>query len=166
MRETIKKILLALPGYKGYEEQEHRHESDKVLRMHLAQQYSRERDALTRLTQKAVDMGRLEHLAQIEEIIQMLNRFIGRLESAPRGYTSWFSAVQITPADLDRIYEFDTQMADNIPLLQEQIGYAEQQLKSGEAFGEALDELKSFVDGLNTQYDARQDFLAPGNQPV
>jgi septation ring formation regulator EzrA len=166
MRDTIKDILLALPGYKGYEELEHRRESDKVLRMHLAQQYSRERDALTRLTQKAVNMGKIGHLDRIEEIIQMLNRFIGRLESAPRGYASWFSATQITPADLDRIYEFDTQMADNIPLLQEQIGHAEEQLKSGEAFDNALDELKSFVDGLNTQYDARQELLAPGNQPV
>jgi len=165
MRDIIKGLLRVLPGYKGYEEKEKRRESDKILRTHLAQQFSTERDTITRLIQRAVDSGNLEYIARLEENIQILNRFIARLESAPRGYASWFSEAQINESDLDQLYEFDARLADSIPLLREQITHVEKQLQAGEEVDEAVNTLRDFMDGLNRQLDARQEFVALGKRP-
>lgn len=100
----------------------------------------------------------------------MLNRFIARVGSAPRGYSSWFSTAQLTTADLDRIYEFDSRMVDTIPLLQQQLQLAANTLPSSDetttpTFDEVLDTLKALVHGLHTQFDARQQLVALGKQP-
>lgn len=165
MRDTIQNILRAIPGYEGYEAKEKRRDADKVLRTNLAQQYRNEQAALTRLAQKAVDKGRLEYLDRMEEINQSFGHFIARLESAPRGYASWFSDARIEEADLDQIYEFDAKLVDSIPLLQEQITYVQTAYTSGENLEEALDELERFLDGLHTQFNARQEFVAIGKRP-
>lgn len=164
MRETIKDILRLIPGYAGYESRESRRDADKTLRTNLATEYRRERQSITRLAQNAADGAGLEHLDRIENISQTLDRFIARLETAPRGYASWFDESQIDEADLDMIYEFDAKLTDNIPLLREQIDHAHNALNSGGDVVEALNALYDFVDGLNAQFDARQAFLTRGKQ--
>ncbi len=165
MRETIKDLLRAIPGYSGYESKENRRDADKVLRTNLAMQYQSEVQALTRLAEKALENGKLGQVERIEGVTQDLNRFIARLESAPRGYAGWFSEVSIDEADLDQIYEFDARLADNVPLLREQIAFTHRQISGSEAdFAEALEGLRAFVDGLHGQFDERQEFLARGKQ--
>lgn len=164
MSDIIKSVLRIIPGYKGYEERENRRDADKTLRTNLATQYRRERQAITRIAQKAVDSGKLDYLDRIEEAGQTLDRFIARLETAPRGYAGWFDQVQIDEADLDMIYEFDAKLVDSIPLLTEQIAHAAKALQPEGDMDEALDALYDFVDGLNAQFDARQEFLARGKQ--
>jgi hypothetical protein len=164
MREAIKRILEIVPGYEGYEAKEKRRDADKTLRTTLARQFTSEQQAITRLTQKAVDSGQFACLDRIEDISQQLGFFIARLESAPRGYSGWFDEAQIDEADLDQIYEFDARLADSIPLLREHIEYVEKEFRSGEQFDEALDELSSFINGLNSQFDARQEFVTLGKR--
>lgn len=165
MRETIKNLLHLIPGYHGYEAREQRRDADKGLRMHLAQRYRSEREALTRLTRSAVDAGAFGFLERLEDITQALDRFIARLESAPRGYAGWFSEARLDETHLDRLYEWDARMADHLPILHDQIGAVERQMAAGGAendMDEALNHLRALVDGLHTQLDAREELLASG----
>ncbi|NJN66231.1 MAG: hypothetical protein HC884_05730 [Chloroflexaceae bacterium] len=169
MRETIKNLLHIIPGYQGYAAREQRRDADQALRDYLAQHYGAERQALMALTRNAVEAGAFGTLEQLEGITQTLDRFIARLESAPRGYTSWFSEARIDESDLDRLYAFDAAMADHLPLLHEQIAAVGQQIAASEpgherAIDEALTNLRALVDGLHTQFDARQELLAAGKQ--
>lgn len=170
LEQTIQNLLQRIPGYTGYAALEQRRDADKTLRMYLAQQYRAERQSLTRLGQQAVAAGRLDVVEQLQRIGQLLDLFIGRLETAPRGYAGWFSEVSIDEADLDRIYQFDAKLADSVPLLRERIGYVAAQVTAGEGAGEgvaeALSALRDFVDGLNRQFDAREELLVSGKRPA
>lgn len=166
MQETIQTLLRKLPGYQGYEAQEFRREADRALRMHLAQQYRSEQQALIQLAQRMVAAGRLDLAEPLTRINQVLERFVARLETAPYGYAGWFDSITIDDTDLDQIYWFDAKLADSIPLLRERITYVETQLNAGEGVAEALASLRSFADDLHRQFDARQEFVAAGKRPA
>lgn len=165
IQQTIQNLLHNIPGYTGYSASERRREADKVLRSHLADQYRGERQELIRLTQDVVAAGRLAKAEPLDQIIQALDLFIARLETAPRGYAGWFAEVTIDETDLEQIYQFDARLASSVPLLHEQIVYSRSRFTTDEGFDEALDVLREFVDGLNRQFDARQEFLVAGKRP-
>jgi len=152
-------LIRLIPGYAGYRTREDRRDADKHVRMHLARQYAAERENLTSLAQQLVANRRLDLVGQLEPIEQMLNRFISRLEYAPRGYAGWFNANRLNETDLDKLYEFDAKLADGIPLLREQIGFVAAECTADADCNEALTTLRNFVDNLNTEFDTRQTFL-------
>ncbi len=156
----LSNLAWLIPGYAGYRTKEDRRDADKQLRMYLAGQYVAERENLTILAQHLVASGRLDLVARLEPVEQMLARFIARLETAPRGYGGWFSATELSESDLEKLYEFDAKLADGIPLLREQIGFVSTECTADADCNAALNALRDFVDNLNTQFDNRQTFLA------
>lgn len=163
MEETLRNLMRMIPGYKGYESREDRREADRVLRTNLAQQFRSEQQTITQLSKKALDRGGLQHMNALEEVNRGLYRYISRLESAPLGYTGLMSKTKIDEAELNQIYEFDAKLADSVPLLREQIAYAEKQLGT-DSFGEAVAALQTFVESLNVQFDERLQFVAAGKE--
>src|SRR5437899_357096 len=114
MQQTIQNIQQQIPGYAGYQSQERRRDADKVLRERLANQYDAQRDRLNRVMQEATRSGQLASVADLEGANQQLQRFIARLQTAPRGYAGWFDAAQIQEADLDQLYQFDSSLAGGV----------------------------------------------------
>lgn len=161
MGNILSKLMGIIPGYEGYASKEKRRDADEVLRRHLSQQYEAEQKKITRLSQLAMDGGGLQYLTALEEVNRTLNRFISRLQSSVQGYSPMFSEVKIGEADLDRIYEFDARLADSVPILQEQIAFAEKNLGT-DSFGEAIGSLQRLVEGLNEQFDERQALVYYG----
>lgn len=165
LQATIDRLLQRIPGYGGYAAKEQRRDADKALRMHLARQFRAEHEALTRLMQAFTASARLAVVERLGQVSQALLLFIARLETAPRGYASWFERVQIEQADLEQLYSFDAKLADSLPLLREQLGYVQSRADSGSDLPEALAALQQFVGNLNQQFDARQAFLLRGQRP-
>ncbi len=166
LRDRLQALAYQIPGYAGYRAKEQRRDTDKLLRTHLAQQYTGVRQALTRLAQRVASSGRIAYSARIEQIDQALGLFITRLQTAPRGYAGWFSTVKIDEYDLDQIYAFDAGLANGLSPLRERVTFAESAFatEKGEGFDNALTELQNFVDGLNAQFDARQAFVTLGKR--
>lgn len=162
LQETLKDLMEKIPGYTGYREMEDRRDADYKLRTHLAGEYKAERRKLVQLSQKVVDAKRFDVITKVDEVLQQLDRFISRLETAPRGYSPWFSAQKIDPATLDQLYDFDAKLAEGLAGLRERLGFALTELNPEGKFAEALDALLDFVQELQSQFDARQNFLAMG----
>lgn len=165
IQQQLQNLMHIVPGYVGYQAKEQRRDADKALRIHLAHQYRNEQRSLQQLAQQVVARGCIDYADDIEGINQTLNFFIARLENAPRGYSGWFDAIQITETDLDRLYEFDAKLADNIPLMREQIEFAMTTLAANEGFDNALAALRDFTDTLNSQLNDRQAFVSLGKRP-
>lgn len=162
---TLQDIARIIPGYGGYIDRERRRDTDKMLRDQLARQYASEQDGLTRLTQQAVSSGKIEFAGKIEGIQQTLNRFIARLQTAPRGYAGWWEVAQIKKEDLDELYQFDMGLAAGVQQLHDAVAKASAAL-AGDGFGAALDALRDLADNLNKQFDARTNFVALGKRPA
>ena len=162
---TLQDIARIIPGYAGYIDREKRRDTDKLLREQLASQFGAEQDGLTRLAQQVAADGKIEYSGKIETIQQGLNRFIARLQTAPRGYTGWWEVTQIKKEDLDQLYQYDMNLANGVQQLRDAVGKASAALGS-DGFDAALRSLRDFADNLNRQLDARTSLTGQGKQPT
>ncbi len=113
----LRKLLKLIPGYKGYRERELRREADKLLRGRLAQHLQDTHKQLTRLEQKLSAQNLFTPLADMQRLSRQLKRLIDRLEHAPYGYAGFLAAVQINEAELERLYQYDLALTENVESL-------------------------------------------------
>ncbi len=165
MQQTIQNIQQQIPGYAGYQSKEHRRDADKVLRERLATQYSAQRDRLNRVMQEIAKSNQLSAVSELEGANLQLQRFIARLQTAPRGYAGWFDAAQIQEADLDQLYQFDSSLASGVDELKAAIDAVTTAVKSGKGSGDTVSRLRETLDALNARLDAREEFVARGKRP-
>lgn len=165
MEDRIKGILRKLPGYTGYEAKEHRREADKLLRMQVAKQFRDQQAGLDRLIQDMVGNGNLQHTDLLDRVSKGIDRFVVKLETAPRGYAGWFDIIKIDETDLDLLYQFDLKLAASADLLGERIAFVRSQMHEQGDLRAAIGDLQAFVDDMNRQLDAREAFTAEGKRP-
>jgi hypothetical protein len=162
---TLQDIARIIPGYGGYIDREKRRDTDKLFRDQLARQFGSEQDGLTRLAQQVAASGKIEFSGKIETIQQGLNRFIARLQVAPRGYVGWWEVAQIKKEDLDALYQFDAGLASGVQQLHDAVAKSAAALNT-DGLSAALDALRDLTDSLNKQFDARAEFTAQGKRPA
>lgn len=165
MEQWIRNLQRMLPGYKGYEARETRRDADKMLRVQIAKQFRDQQGDLNRLIQDMTKGGGLRYLDDLDRISTGIDRFVVKLETAPRGYAGWFEVITIDETDLDLLYQFDLRLTNSVGLLAERISFVQRQLNEAGDVGTAIADLQSFIDQLNRQLDARTAFTAEGKRP-
>ncbi len=155
-RNIIEQILRHIPGFRGYLEKEYRRDSDELQRQWLADRLQRAKRAIDDAARPLVDAGQIDLLPQIDRLRGRLDKFIWQLRSAMQGYTGFFDLVRVDEAVLDRVYEHDVAVMDEVQALAEAI---EALPSRGEQLGTALPELLNQIDNLESQWSARIDIL-------
>ena len=161
------KVAGIIPGFNGYMDRERRRDADKLLRTHLARQYSAQRDRLNRVQQAMARSGNLDNIAEVDRMVGVLQRFIDRLTTATYGYTGLFDPVKIEAADLDQLYAFDLALASGVDQVSTGVGALESGLNTPDPTERAqlrtgLNNLSATLDELNRRLDERHDLLSTG----
>ena len=152
----LEEIAKKIPAFRGYTEREHRRESDKLARTHLADQLRGARSAIDRVLRRLADDGHLDSLAEIERLRVSLDALELRVWTAPRGYSGFFDYVQVDRERLDEVLLLDLELgrqADGI-------------LENAETLAEntfepnLIMELANKTDRLSIEFDKRRRILA------
>ncbi|MBN1589310.1 MAG: hypothetical protein JW888_07330 [Pirellulales bacterium] len=155
-RNIIERILRHIPGFRGYLEKEYRRDSDELQRIWLADRLQRSKRAIDEAARPLVDTGQIDLLPQVDRLRGRLDKFIWQLRSAMQGYTGFFDLVRIDEAVLDRVYELDVALMEDVQTL----AIAIEALPSrGGELGTALPELLNQIDNLESQWSIRVDTL-------
>lgn len=162
----LHKIAGIIPGFKGYVDRERRRDADKLLRTHLARQYSAQRDRLNRVQQSLLRAHRMDQIAEVDRLSGVFQRFIDRLNTATYGYTGMFDAVKIEAEDLDQLYAFDMTLAAGVDQVSAAIGSIDESIsdKEGTALQNALGSFSDLVDDLNEKLNQRAELLTSGTR--
>jgi hypothetical protein len=157
-RGKLKELLLQVPGFKGYIEMEDRRTADKLLRETVADRYQEVVDRLSGVQSNLVDQGALEWLDDLETVVVKLRTFIDRIRHATYGYSSFFSAVKVDAAKLDKIYEYDLALLDGISGLEALLGELEE---AGEELqiSETIADLKKLAAEIVKRGDQRSEVI-------
>ena len=113
-RGAIEALVRRIPGFHGYLERSYRRDSDALLRQHLAERLEHAKRSLEGATRALADSAQLDLLPQFDRVRARLDKIIGRLRGAMRGYSGVFDLVQIDEGVLDAIYAHDLALADKI----------------------------------------------------
>jgi hypothetical protein len=155
-RNLIETILRYIPGFRGYLEKEYRRESDDLQRDWLADRLQRSKRALDELTRPLADAGQIDLLPQVDRLRGRLDRLIGRIRGAVQGYSGFFDLVRVDEALLDRVYEHDVALMEQVDALAGAVeGLPEKQAK----LAALLPDLLHRTDELERLWDVREDLL-------
>ena len=103
-----------LPGYKGYKEREGARNTDKILREHLSTKLKESRAHYDDFKSELTRRGNLGLMNPAEKVTQTLSRVIDRLRYANYGFSGKWFGQKIGAEELDRVLEFDKQLATRI----------------------------------------------------
>ncbi len=145
-----------IPGFHGYLERAYRRESDALLRRHLAEQLERAKQGLDVAARELADSAQIDSLPQLDRVRAKLDKIIGRLRGAMRGYSGVFDLVRIDESTLDSIYSFDMALTDKIEATVKRLSPgAGPQTPTAAGIAEMLAEL----DEIDKACDRRDDIL-------
>ncbi|TVS20181.1 MAG: hypothetical protein EA424_05290 [Planctomycetaceae bacterium] len=155
-RGLLESVLRYIPGFRGYLEKDYRQESDYLLRKSMADRLQRSKQGLDDFLLQMVNAGQLDRLADGDRAKNRLDRLILKMRAAVRGYSGFFDFVRVDMALLDRVYEHDMAMVQEV----ETLGTAIEQLaaKPDPAAASIADILQR-IDSVEQRFDQRGKLL-------
>jgi len=155
-RNLIETILRYIPGFRGYLEKEYRRDSDELARQWLADRLQRSKRAIDELTRPLADRGQIDALPQVDRLRGRLDKLIARIQGAMQGYSGFFDLVRVREDLLDRVYEHDVELMQQVDAL----GRAVEELPDQEGqIAQRLTDLLDQAAALEQRWDVREDML-------
>ena len=142
-RGKLKKLLLKIPGFKGYIEMEDRRTADKMVRDVVADRFQEQLDRLTGVMSEFVDRGDLEYMDKLEGVSVKIRTFIDKIRHAVYGYSGFFDAIKIDQDKLDKLYGYDQALLDGIDGISETLDNLASAVES--------DKIKALIASLTQQ---------------
>ncbi|HUV86515.1 MAG TPA: hypothetical protein VMX79_05325 [bacterium] len=155
-RGIIDWMMKYVPGYRGYAEKETRREADKLLREHLAGRLRGGRDKLRDVRDRLVDEAKLDNLDDVDRVDLIFETVVDRLAFASYGYAGFFDAARVDEEALDRLYEYDEELAKAVDGI---LAKAEAVAAAGDDVKKPLDELKAELRAFEDKLDKRKDTI-------
>ncbi|MDZ7616987.1 MAG: hypothetical protein U1E05_08285 [Patescibacteria group bacterium] len=155
-RNFIEDVLRRIPGFRGYLEKEYRRESDDLQRDWLADRLQRAKRAIDAASRPLADAGRIDALPQLDRMRGRLDKLIGRIRGAMQGYSGFFDLVRVDEALLERVYEHDLALMEQIEALAVSV---EGLPAAGEEMAGSLPEIVGLIDEAERRWDGREDLL-------
>jgi len=111
--DLLGKIRSTLSGFIGYVERDQRRESDKLLRVGVADRYEKQWSRLSEIQRDLIADGKIDLIDDLEGAAIKLRAFIDRLRTASYGYAGLFDHVRIGKDELASLYAYDAAMLDH-----------------------------------------------------
>jgi hypothetical protein len=113
-QNLLERIMNFIPGFSGYRDRDLRRDADKLQREHLANKLDETKRALNDIAMAATREGNLDAINDVETVRKRLDAVIARLRWADRGYSGFFDDVKVDEAMLDRAYQADLALLENV----------------------------------------------------
>jgi hypothetical protein len=110
--KLLERIMLIVPGFRGYQLREQRREADKIVRDYIYRSLELSRDDSTRCLQLLSDNKATELIEPMNRLTAKLDRIAERINHASYGYSGFFDSIKIEEPELDQMLTYDTQLME------------------------------------------------------
>jgi hypothetical protein len=156
-QNILERIVNKIPGFKGYREKELRRDADRIAREHLAARLEMNKKALNDLADGASRSGALDVINDLETARKRLDKAVARVRYADRGYAGFFDAIKVDEGVLERVYEFDLGLTEDVDAIRDA---AQAALSAPTGLKAALRTLIERIDALDARLADREAILA------
>ncbi len=171
MRDRIKgdenafqKLAESIPGFDGYREEEIRRTADKLVREHLVKLLDATRGKLEKMMRDS-GTSNLDLTSKLDRIQRRMTALRDRVDHAGYGYSGFFDAVKIEDEELDRMYDYDMSLMNNIADMDAAVA-ALQEAEAAD-FDASLAQLEAQMDYFEQMLDDRSEVIrsvVPGDE--
>jgi len=156
--KLLERLMLVLPGFRGYKLREQRREADKIVRNHIYDALEQSRSDMTKSLQTLVDSKATELVEPTNRLIAILDRVAEKINHASYGYSGFFDSIKIEEPELDRMLAFDTQLMDSVRKFGDSVRSLRDALGQGksENLRSMQDSIESALRDLEATFDQRK----------
>jgi len=106
-RDFIDRITVSLPGFKGYVEKAENYDADRMIRSFIVEKILSAKKTLTVIAGDNVRNGNLSITQEIDQLSNLLEGIVKKVEYAEYAVSGRFSKIKITEEDENRLLEYD-----------------------------------------------------------
>lgn len=147
-RGWLKKIQMLVPGFRGYRIKEDIRDADRMLRDQLVDKLVLLREDLENLRRTMPIRFNSKEPEQIGSLISQYKTLESLISHAAFGYSGIAADIAIKEAELDRLYEYDFRMFEDLDILKDANGRVKTTTLSGDSLS-AMNEIMNLRDSLN-----------------
>ena len=149
----IKRIQASLPGYKKYRNCEDLRAADSLLRQDLSSKLEGVEKEIKECRNELSRSMEMDMLNIIGELVNISHRVTEKVRHAQQGYSPWISGdVRIEEDELNRLYEFDLSLFEQIIKLKEEADVLRGSCQAGAS--DIRDKIRSLKDSIITFEEA------------
>ena len=157
--DRVERWLAKIPGVRTYRDREHRRETDKHLREHLAARLLEARSGVTRTTLEISRKGQLGRLTEMDRLSSRMQQMADTIRYANYGYAGIFDVEKIREEELEGLYTFDLALMDDLEAIQSKMAELSPQ-NPPEKWNLVIEETLHLLDALEKKFRQRNDFMA------
>ena len=159
-RGLIKKIELAIPGFRGYRKREDLRIADSLLRNHIADMIKIVGSTAERCRDSLTKKMKLKDMEGIGGLINKINKIESRVRHAEQGYTGVSADFRIDIPEQNRLYEWDLQLLDYVKELQYLSDTLNHAIDGDGEYSNIMNDLDSKITSFNNVFDQRIEMIA------
>lgn len=156
---SLQDLMKKIPGYEGYHNKEARREADKIQRDYIAGSLKKEKERLMDLAGPLSRGSDLDAVTEIDRVTKIFDKITDKIRHADYGYAGFFDAVKINEAELDKMYEFDATLLNEVSSVNEAITALEATIDSGEGVMQKIRAIEKSIKELDRKFDERENLL-------
>ena len=153
-RNVLEKLGEKIPGYRGFQDRELRRDVDRLQREHLSGELTRLKLELRDKARSYTDAGQIAALGGFDRLDRQIDGLSQAIRFADYGASGIFDAVKIGEAELQRLYEFDLSVLQDLEALQAEVAALPAPGPEGPV--SALDRLQQRVRALEDKWRQRE----------
>lgn len=120
-RNVLERLGEKIPGFRGFQDRELRRDVDKMQREHIAGELGRLKTTLRDRARAYTDAGQIALLSPFDRLDRQLDGLSQSVRFADYGASGLFDAVKIGEPQLQRLYEFDLSLLEDVAALQSDV---------------------------------------------
>jgi hypothetical protein len=156
-RNFLERLGEKIPGYRGFQDRELRRDVDRLQREHLAAELGRLKAELRDRARGYTDAGKIGALNGFDRLDRQLDGLSQAIRFSDYGATGLFDPVKIGEPELQRLYELDLSVVDDLAQLEGEI--AALPAPGGEDPGPALERLLQTARALDSKWRQREQVI-------
>ena len=161
-RNVLERLGEKIPGYRGFQDRELRRDVDRSLREHLAAELGRLKALLRDRARAFTDAGKLGALNGFDRLDRQLDGLSQAVRFSDYGATGLFDPVKIREGELERLYQFDLSLVDDLAQLESET--AALPAPGGDDPGPALERLQQSARALDGKWRQREQVIGAAVQ--
>jgi len=161
-RGLLKKIELAIPGFRGYRIREDLRAADNILRCYIADQIEAEiKKPIEGVGEKLTRAFEIDSIRDVKDCINQIKGLEAKIRYAEHGYSGISPQFRIEENELNKIYEFDLALIDQVKNLQMLIHSLDTYILDNKMndLKSALNEIQKQATNLDNAFSQRQSFI-------
>ena len=157
-RGLLKRIELAIPGFRGYRKREDLRIADSMLRDYIARILDDVEENIKRVRENLMNDLALDDMDQVGRILNRISALEERVRHAEQGYMGLVGDYTVDVEQLNNLYEFDVKLIEGAQGLLE---YAQRMAEEEDiaTLRGMMKEIANMIDDFENNFNRRRDAM-------